>query len=481
MSSTPLLPAFVAGVCCAAAVGVAVWPTFSAPLERERSSALLEAAGLRERLLTQDRRVQELQTLHDTHDGACAQRISGAVLSAVEKAQADAARDAAAELAEEVARHRREVEEASASCDALMAHASNETTVVDEAPVLTTRSDDCAASVQVLGVGSAAAKWVRTVAPEGAPLAGAADELVISYHGRAGNRTLGAGERVVRPLGGRAPGPVAGWDVALRSMRVGEVSTFVFAVDGEASSTEDELPTYEVELHKLTPVEDLSRAADRSVLKTVLQRGIGSETPADGAVVRVDLSILGQETAVHTHAHAEGLAESGGAADLTAPSNHTPTNDSTTNASALWSSFEFVLGDVDVGGEGLRLLLLSMTRAEVARALIDPSLLRPPLTATGTGVEATAGPVVLSVRLRSFQQERAVQVHSRLESQHLPSRPPSRPPSMCCACACTACGPPPPSTATLLNRPGATILHHPAARRPPLCSVHELDRAARAH
>ena len=51
--------------------------------------------------------------------------------------------------------------------------------------------------------------------------------------------------------------------------------------------------TFEIELLEVTPVENLSPAPSTLLLKTLLERGSGSETPSDGARVTIDVEAAG--------------------------------------------------------------------------------------------------------------------------------------------------------------------------------------------
>ena len=294
-SGGSLLPSFLAGVVCSAAMGVALWPSLTAPVERERSTAQLESASLRERILSNDRRIQQLEHLLDTHDASCKQKLS----AAVDDANSVASSACSARTRELVANQEAAAAAALAACQEAAAAslpASPEPVTCD--PCVAASPERGIESVTVIG-GGAAAKWVLRPAADGAPQAGGSDELLISFHGRAGNETVASAERIVHQLGGHMAGPVTGWDAALRSMRSGEVAAFVFATEAGSAGAAEALPlssqatdggqsrssvptVYEVEVHELTKVEALSPAADRSVLKTLLRPGVGVETPSDG-------------------------------------------------------------------------------------------------------------------------------------------------------------------------------------------------------
>ena len=141
------------------------------------------------------------------------------------------------------------------------------------------------AGVRVLGAsGAAAAKWVLTPADERSRLPAGADEAS-PRTARLANGTMLAAERAVHSLGDDAAGLVAGWGLALRSMRRGGAAVHFAAPD--AAGADGGRRHVEIELLDVTRVEDLSPRKGLPVPATVL--GVGAETPADGARVTVEL------------------------------------------------------------------------------------------------------------------------------------------------------------------------------------------------
>ena len=233
---------------------------------------------------------------------------------------------------------------------------------------------------------SGIAKWVLQPGT-GSPPRGA-DEVRFGYSctlDEASNRTaVLSGSDVGLSMGARTPLP--GLDAALRSMLPAERALFslsaaeAFGADGESALGVPPHATVhcELELRALTPVEDVSAAADRSVLKTRLVVGRGVETPADGA--RVVLRATARSA----------------------------TNGSVINSTGE-ATWEMALGDGSCS-EGLRLALMSMQRAETARLNVSAPMARDP-TLGLAGDEA----VVLEVELLGFTQARALQTMGAAE------------------------------------------------------------------
>ena len=231
---------------------------------------------------------------------------------------------------------------------------------------------------------SGIAKWVLQPGA-GSPPRGA-DEVRFGYsctlggEGEASNRTaVLSGGDVGLSMGTQTPLP--GLDAALRSMLPAERALFslsaaeAFGAEGDGALGVPPHATVhcELQLVALTPVEDVSAAADRSVLKTRLVGGRGVETPADGA--RVVLRATARSA----------------------------TNGSVLNGTAANGTWEMALGDGSCS-EGLRLALMSMQRAETARLNVSAHMARDP-TLGLAGDEA----VVLEVELLGFTQARALQ------------------------------------------------------------------------
>jgi tetratricopeptide (TPR) repeat protein len=231
---------------------------------------------------------------------------------------------------------------------------------------------------------TAAVKWVLNPPRDGAVQRrpGGSDEVLLNFIKRLGNVTVASGEQVIhRPDDLDMVAPTAGWGAALTSMRPGERAIFRFGSSrsgGSDAVRDDETASYELEVLSVTPVENLSPKASPTsrLLKKTIEGGVGSETPREGARVVVDLTVGSESGEVPTH---RGL--------------------------------QFTLGD-GTGGDGLRLVLMSMARSEVASVQIDPSLVKPPIarssSAAGNETDATA-PLVLTVRLVSFEQQRALE------------------------------------------------------------------------
>ena len=165
------------------------------------------------------------------------------------------------------------------------------------------------------------------------------------------------------------------------SLALAAIAAFRFAKGSETAGATTDSPaaaTFQIELHDITRVEDLSPSKRAPLLKTVVERGTGSETPSDGAKVAIELKSMS-----------------------------TGENASATTADG---PVELVIGDA--GGEGLRRVLMSMTRSEVARVRMHPSLARPPIVAPSDSPDAL---IELELRLVSFEQQRALDTLSPRE------------------------------------------------------------------
>ena len=307
-------------------------------------------------------RLRDMGEQHERKSTATEERLAGTIRSYEERF--------ATMLAELTAKR-----EESAACASAAATAGAEPCPACAAcPVCDTCTSSCLERAQLVGEGAMAAKWLlQASARPDAAQPGRVDEVLISFRSRGGNQTVDAADSV-RHLLIDGHGPVPGWAVAIRSMRCGERAAFLFSAPA-ASSGGSSAPVvgasasvvYEIELHEVTRVHDLSPDGNRTLLKTVVDVGAGAETPADGAKVKVELAV---ETEASTR-----------------------------------SEMEFTLGD-GTGGEGLRLTVMSMARSEVARVRMRPALVGAlPL---GNLSLDDAGLVSYAVWLHSFVQPRAL-------------------------------------------------------------------------
>lgn len=496
MSTPSILPAFLAGFVCAAGVGVLLAQLMYAPFQTELSTTR-ERLLSQERLHQQELSTARDTAKHAAHL-ACAQQLADAAADAERRCRAEAivCPDAAPPPMGSSAAACSWPNDGAALL-ALLAVAANSSTAVAppsppplDAPPTTspttasfTRATDCP-RVDVKGsecgaciaashvVGEAAsAKWVLEPARDAGVRPGAVDDVHISYaalpavptESGDGARLHGDGARraLFRLAEGDAHAPAVGWSAALRSMAVGERAAFRFAgppagvpsppVLLPGSETDDGAwargaaaaasTTYEIRLLGMTPVEDLSpqrqlAGTDRpTLLKRVLERGSGSETPADGAKVRIDLTISSRATiafgastseeVAHAAFTTNGPAIAPGSNSSNESSNATSL-DARASASAVGKSapgvvthngLELVLGD-GLGGEGLRLALLSMTRSESATVTMHPSLAAAPIVSppgTNTSAPLSNTPLEVTIRLLAFEQPRAVELMSPTE------------------------------------------------------------------
>ena len=380
--SPSLLPAFLAGFICCGALAAALWQPLMTPTLTELSSVREEAA-VAQRALSQERLMhQQVDAAREATDSlrkdACQQEIAKAV---AQVSCPDCPKCVECPAVEPCPR-----------CPAppLVPAESPPPPPAPRPPpppaplpeeAMDMPFGDCMAAARVLSDASGAAvKWTLEPSPRQGDTRrpSGADEVVLAYDGRVGNRTLVAADRLVHRLDDEAATPIAGWATAVRSMRRGEKAAFRFAqpaadLGGASAMAEMAEATFEIELLEVTPVENLSPAPSTLLLKTLLERGSGSETPSDGAHVTIDV---------------EAAAA---------------------NASSL-SGLELVLGD-STGGDGLRRVVMSMTRNEVARVRMHPSLARPPLSAS----PGSDGLLTMTVRLVSFEQQKSLEHMSPTE------------------------------------------------------------------
>ena len=402
MVQSSLLPAFLAGFVCCGGLAAALWPTLLAPMHAELRSARDEVASV-QRSLSQERLMhQQLDAARDaTHRlsrDTCEQEVAKATADASAKAQ-EACKCPAPEICQ---CEERPSADGAHTAESLAPAPITEPPPPPPPPQPPSTGDDagrvadepsmsaCMHAVSVLGDSrSAAAKWVLTPAADGTRPPAGADEVLLSYRSHRHNRTLVAAERVVHRLGDDSLwAPMPGWSAAVGSMRQGERAAFRFAPPINASTDPDLMAaTFEVEILEITRVEDLSPTAGMSVFKTVLEAGVGAETPSDGARVAIELSAAGAPPSGEQ-------AAAGGTAATTA------------------SRLDFVLGS-GTGGDGLRRALMSMTRSELARVRIHPSLARAPLNASTSGGGGRL--VVATVRLVSFEQPKSIEHMSQTE------------------------------------------------------------------
>ena len=487
MSSTAVLPAFLAGFVCAAGVGVLLAQTLYAPFQTELSST-------RERLLSQERlHQQELGSCRETAERAarlaCTEKVAGAVADAERrcKAEAPVCTECAPATAATLPGTCTWPNDSEALLALLAAAAANSSAVVppspppldapaaadtspelncsaaDWPPVVAVNGADCGACIaSSVVVGEAASvKWVLEPARDASMRPGAVDDVHVSYSavrdgGLGGGDGSGGGDEVEKAVfrlaHGDAHSPAEGWAAALRSMAVGEHAAFRFASPTPSAAATASQPwlsvggmaadaagaggtTYEVRLLGVTPVEDLSpprhpaHTRAPTLLKRILTKGSGAETPADGAKIQIDLTVAarpatdaavadadtdtasGNNTAANS---ANGTAADGNVTSG-APAVTPSTADDNSDAGASHAGLDLILGD-GVGGEGLRLALLSMTRGEVAVVSMHPSLAAAPIMPPTAGnATAAGGYVEVTVRLLAFEQPRAVELMSAAE------------------------------------------------------------------
>ena len=434
-----LLPAFLAGFAACGGLSAALWPTLTSPYEHSLRAAREEASAA-QRVLTQERLMQ--QQVESARESAarlnretCEQQVAQAVAEADARctnSKAAAAGDADARCEEAVtaavaaAAARSSSSTAAAaganeSCapcavGATMAAAGGSTDAIGGATC-----SACIAAATVLAGEAAAAKWPVTAALDGALRPTGSDELLLSYRGVHDDGTRVAEDRISMHLDDDDAAPVAGWATALRSMRRGEVAVFrlggATAPDGAMAMASDgasaSASTYEIELLEVTPVENLSPplasggggGRKATLLKTILERGVGAETPRDGASVVLEI----QQTAAST-----GAPNATGGA-----------------AAAPAERHEIVLGEPHSGGEALRRVVMSMARSELARVRVAPHLALPPIalparsnaTAAAANASSSSAPapfLTLTLRLVSFEQPRALEHMSAAELlQHI--------------------------------------------------------------
>ena len=447
MSSSNLLPAFLAGFVAAAGIGAAVVPMLSLPLERELRAARDDHSSVQRQLLQEQALSAQLEAARDATarlaKDECKREVAAAVAEAEAKCAAaspappsaeSVARLVAAEVAAQTAASLpppisnvvpspSPPPPASSSADALFGDGSLDCgACIASAHVLYATEGGVAASGGVQSCeapAAAAAKWVLTPPRDGAlqRRPSGADEVLLSYTARRGNVTLAHESRVLhRPDDPAGRTPTAGWGLALTSMRPGERAAFRFASAAEADDQQQQQQqqqsselTYEIEMLGVTAVEVLSpsrRPSDR-LLKTVLEGGAGAETPKDGARVIVDVAVEGRPSAPPSGDNATTSAGGDMSADAGA---------------VQLRGLELTLGD-GVGGEGLRLALMSMSRSELARVQMHPSLVRPPLvpsvsvepSVVSSNAANSAELLVATIRLRSFEQQRALEHMGRQE------------------------------------------------------------------